>query len=1033
MNDIPTNNSNPQEDNTSVNLDKIEKMIQNVLSAPSKENQAKINSILFHTNLNSLVSLFYEAVINKKFKGKETSELSLLLFIQRVLKQKKKIEISEIFPNLKIFYLIILNSSYSTTLFNKKSILIALSILKKYLLKLDNNNLLVVCGDLLKNFKEESKEISKIKPILMMLKTLLLVQDNRMLENFNSIAEEIFDFLKFLFLSMKINCLCEKNELNNEIITILIEDILFFIGHTKDEKNYIDYEIKMNEIIVFCLKLIASNGQKAIEGDDNFNLGCFLLHFLVKMNRKYQNILFVDFSITKGYHTEIIKNIVQYLTKTKEVLESSCSYQQSFIGIFSYLSQCFSNPSLISQYQKDIYDFTTLILFPVINSCLKSELSPSEIDQEYFFYLKRIIQKSSETTNNNEGELLQVTVSLLKMIVNKYNNVDILICNYISNIMLNQETSNEILIFSLFILCALSSHIQKSETLSTIILSLLNKKFPLILSLPIISNNSINPLHVFVCITIESFLLSLYSNSKNEFLLLLSFLYENVANSNYCVLSLNALIKESNKNQNSSLLESFIDQHLLKIVTNVHQIQTNSYLNFIISLVKTKISKISKISEKINYYQLIFEKISEKIFDELSFVTLMYPRENENLNMRISKSFHILRLLFDIDPENVSYYYEVESIICSKLAIFMKSVQKIKHEDDIIDLVICLLDKKKDITNGFLFNILTNLPLVIKKNKEFSENIFELINLFLIRSNSEQKKNHCENTIIRIYKKEKQTISKDGISLNLMMGSYLLLSNDIKEQNVYEILHICFKQFSSLSYGIVNNNESLLEKNILEVTYFFSLLSLFFSGYIHYPETTMSIINKNNSFDSFIEIVKEFITSLSFSFPKMNKMILISLCFIINHLYYPYDTVKFIYLAFILLSRQQKEESLSLKEKNRAELEKGLLDEDYKEKITKEQYSENYLEMQKLVDKVKFHELGFDEFMLFKHSLGLYQSKYPDEFNTNFIMKLNEKDKITLESLLHTTRVKIIDNHQTVLFQPRKIVTIIRPNLMIDN
>ena len=116
MNDIPTNNSNPQEDNTSVNLDKIEKMIQNVLSAPSKENQAKINSILFHTNLNSLVSLFYEAVINKKFKGKETSELSLLLFIQRVLKQKKKIEISEIFPNLKIFYLIILNSSYSTTL-----------------------------------------------------------------------------------------------------------------------------------------------------------------------------------------------------------------------------------------------------------------------------------------------------------------------------------------------------------------------------------------------------------------------------------------------------------------------------------------------------------------------------------------------------------------------------------------------------------------------------------------------------------------------------------------------------------------------------------------------------------------------------------------------------------------------------------------------------------------------------------------------------------------------------------------------------
>ena len=162
-------------------------------------------------------------------------------------------------------------------------------------------------------------------------------------------------------------------------------------------------------------------------------------------------------------------------------------------------------------------------------------------------------------------------------------------------------------------------------------------------------------------------------------------------------------------------------------------------------------------------------------------------------------------------------------------------------------------------------------------------------------------------------------------------------------------------------------------------------------------------------------------------------MILISLCFIINHLYYPYDTVKFIYLAFILLSRQQKEESLSLKEKNRAELEKGLLDEDYKEKITKEQYSENYLEMQKLVDKVKFHELGFDEFMLFKHSLGLYQSKYPDEFNTNFIMKLNEKDKITLESLLHTTRVKIIDNHQTVLFQPRKIVTIRRPNLMIDN
>ena len=126
MNDIPTNNSNPQEDNTSVNLDKIEKMIQNVLSAPSKENQAKINSILFHTNLNSLVSLFYEAVINKKFKGKETSELSLLLFIQRVLKQKKKIEISEIFPNLKIFYLIILNSSYSTTLFNKKSIFLFL-------------------------------------------------------------------------------------------------------------------------------------------------------------------------------------------------------------------------------------------------------------------------------------------------------------------------------------------------------------------------------------------------------------------------------------------------------------------------------------------------------------------------------------------------------------------------------------------------------------------------------------------------------------------------------------------------------------------------------------------------------------------------------------------------------------------------------------------------------------------------------------------------------------------------------------------
>lgn len=1030
------NNSTSQEDTASINLDKIEKMIQNVLSTPSKNNQIKINSILFHTNLNSLVSLFYEAVINKKFKDKEASELSLLLFIQRVVKQKKKIEISEIFAQLKIFYLIIIGSSDTPTLFNKKSPLIALSILKKYLSKLDNNNLLSVCADLLKNLKEESKEINKIKPILMMIKTLLLVQDSRKLENFNSIAEEIFEFLKFLFLSIQINCLSERNEMNNEIITLLIEDILFFIRHTQDAKNCIQYEIKMNEIIVFCLQLIASNGQKAIEAEDASSMGCFLLHFMVKVNKQYQNMLFRDFSITKGYHTEIIKNIVQYLSNKKEILETSSTYQQSFIGLFSYLLQCFSNASLISQYQKDIYDFTTLILFPVINSCLKNDLSSSEINQEYYFYLKRMIQKSSQTTknNNNEGELLQVLVSLLRNIVNKYSNVDILICNYISNIMINQETNNEILIFSLFVVCSLSSHIKKSETLSNVILTLLNKKFPLLLSLPIIKNNSINSIHVFICLTIESFLLSLYSKSQNEFLLLLSYLYENVVNSNYCVFSLNALLKESNKNNNSILLESFIDQHLLEIINNIHQIQTNSYLDFIASLVHTKISKISQISEKINHYQLIFEKISEKIFDELSFVTVMYPKENENLNMSLSKSFNILRLLFDIDPENISFYYEIESIICSKLAIFMKNVQKIKHEEDIIDLVICLLNKKKDITNEFLFNVLSNLPLVIKKNKEFSENIFELINLFIIRSNSNQKKKYCENTIMRIYKKEKQSISKDGISLNLMMGSYLLLSNDINEQNVYEILKICFKQFSSLSDSMVNNKESLLEKNVLEVSYFFSLLSLLFSGYIHYPETIMSIINKNNSFDSFIEIVKEFIMNLSFSFPKMNKMILISLCFIINHLYYPYDTEKFVYLAFILLSRQLKEESLSLKEKNRAELEKGLLDEDYVEtKNTEEQYSQNYLEMQKLVEKVKFNELGFDEFMLFKHSLEIYQSKYPNEFNTNFVMTLSDKDKNTLQSLLHTTRVKIIDDHQTVLFQPRKIVTIKRPNLMNDN
>ena len=243
-----------------------------------------------------------------------------------------------------------------------------------------------------------------------------------------------------------------------------------------------------------------------------------------------------------------------------------------------------------------------------------------------------------------------------------------------------------------------------------------------------------------------------------------------------------------NENEHIAQYESF--EAITKILTNknfkneITHYLAKKYYEKILSFIETcsnpiffdMLSEIVSSIEDLDDLQKLLENLFIRIKKEITGVT---PRrisqsnytemmEQEkiitktNYRLIISKCFSVLHKIFKNEKLILNKYAEIEKYI-EPLMKYMKTPNKIDFDDDLIDIMIMIIKTLKYLPN-LAINLLPDIGQVMRKNKGITKNLFILINLYIIYSNSEiEKKEEYSKCIFKLYKKSfTNTFSKES-------------------------------------------------------------------------------------------------------------------------------------------------------------------------------------------------------------------------------------------------------------------------------
>ena len=325
-----------------------------------------------------------------------------------------------------------------------------------------------------------------------------------------------------------------------------------------------------------------------------------------------------------------------------------------------------------------------------------------------------------------------------------------------------------------------------------------------------------------------------------------------------------------NENEHIAQYESF--EAITKILTNknfkneITHYLAKKYYEKILSFIETcsnpiffdMLSEIVSSIEDLDDLQKLLENLFIRIKKEITGVT---PRrisqsnytemmEQEkiitktNYRLIISKCFSVLHKIFKNEKLILNKYAEIEKYI-EPLMKYMKTPNKIDFDDDLIDIMIMIIKTLKYLPN-LAINLLPDIGQVMRKNKGITKNLFILINLYIIYSNSEiEKKEEYSKCIFKLYKKSfTNTFSKESPYLcTILIQIWMTFSPIIPKNIVLNIISFARERFQDVNLEvkkvITDTKKPGFDAHVLNL----SIINLIICTFVHYSDMVLDIIN----------------------------------------------------------------------------------------------------------------------------------------------------------------------------------------------
>lgn len=220
-----------------------------------------------------------------------------------------------------------------------------------------------------------------------------------------------------------------------------------------------------------------------------------------------------------------------------------------------------------------------------------------------------------------------------------------------------------------------------------------------------------------------------------------------------------------------------------------------------------------------------------------------------------------------------------------------------------------------------------------------------------------------------------------------------------------------------------------------QLTFLFNLL-IIYSAFIHYPSICVELINMNNQMFEFFEWSDKLSPLTLYSYPT--KMIILSLCILINSDSFSKDNFKFLNLTFKYLDILIKHESCILLNKSKIRIaflneSDNEEDDDISENSqetdsdkTESDSDDQTFNTEKEIEIIMFKTFNplksVDEYNEFRLAIELYKNKNPQQFAL-WLSSLSDCDRDKLNSILQTSRIEINNENENISI-PRKIIKI---------
>ena len=746
------------------------------------------------------------------------------------------------------------------------------------------------------------------------------------------------------FVDIVFNCVEEMLDKIINLLTEI--DVNKIGNNDIEIKNNIQYYLETIKIIYELLLLISIMSQNQFNNFDKFSekLMNYFFDSGIKMltinyTELYEAIMKMKTKILRYINSLILNISLNIPSKNKKMIEQHknlitfCIESLKSQNFFIFNNDNFSHKILIEKFDIQIIIYLYKMVF---DSTFSKELSKYLSNITYGIIYPLLISSEEEINNLendpygnnyanfiydlvNKKSLKQLKTTLSKFISigcrNNEKYLQFLICYSIDIIQLCIGiTQDKVLDPSLitqgdsFIFNPKINEINRVEVcflVLCIIYKIINKKenkinyFKVIFSF--IQNNLKNVMEKYIKISIVKqricLFLSLYIKDfieanidLNLFKDICEFLFYNIFNQKEHVAqyeSFEAITKIlTNKNFKNEITHYLSKKYYEQILAFTEICSNPVFFDMLSEIV----SSIEDLDDLQNLLENLFVRIRKEITSvtprRVSMSNYSESMQQEKTIIKtdyrliISKCFSVLKKIFKNEKLILNKYNEIEKYI-EPLMKYMKTPNKIDFDDDLIDIIILIIKTLKYLPN-LAINLLPDIGQVMRKNKGITKNLFNLINLYVIYSNSViEKKEEYSKCLFKLYKKSfTNTFSKDSSYLcTIIIQIWIIFSAIIPKNIILNIISFARERFQDFNLndkkGLTDVDKISFNSNILN----FSIINLILCTFVNYSEVIANSIN-----------IKELMQYISYIIPYKsqltlfeNKFFILSLCSIMRN------------------------------------------------------------------------------------------------------------------------------------------------------